>query len=166
MSRLTLCTLFLLGLGGCAARDAEFADYRFVAMATTIELRLPIGTTDAYPDLLGEIETELQAFGRDYYAWGDGELHRLNLALSASGSFDASPAMAALLGRARDIAVATDGAFDPGVGGLVELWGFNDAGGPGAHGQRHRGRAESRWIDREHRHCRQSPLGQRRRVHA
>jgi thiamine biosynthesis lipoprotein len=77
------------------------------------------------PDLIREIEAELRVFERDYYAWGDGELAALNRALNESRTFEASAGMAAVLLEAQAIAGMTDSAFDPGVGALVELWGFN-----------------------------------------
>jgi thiamine biosynthesis lipoprotein len=125
-----LSVLALLALSACGARDAAFVDYHLVAMATAVDLKLPLGASQPYPAVVAAIESDLHRFERDYYAWSDGELARLNQALRSTGEFDASPEMAALLARARDVAVATDGAFDPGVGTLVELWGFNDATHP------------------------------------
>jgi thiamine biosynthesis lipoprotein len=127
MRRHLILAFALVGLAACGIRDPAFVQHRLVAMATTVEIQLPTETSEKFPDLIAAIEADLREFERDYYAWSDGELRRLNLALSATGAFEASPDMAALLTRARAFAVATEGAFDPGVGTLVELWGFNDA---------------------------------------
>ena len=115
-----------VALAACS-RDDALVDYRLVALATTVELRLPAEAVRGQPDLVAGIEAGLARFGRDYYAWGDGELRELNRALTASGRFEASPAMAALLEAAREAAVASDGGFDPGVGALVERFGFHAA---------------------------------------
>lgn len=129
MSRLLAAGLAILGLVGCW-RSEEPVTLRLYAMETWVDLTLPPDAMRRERDLIAGIESELTQFGRDYYAWGDGELARLDHALSTSGAFDASPAMAGLLASAQRIARASNGAFDPGVGPLVELWGFNDAEHP------------------------------------
>jgi thiamine biosynthesis lipoprotein len=110
--------------------DRAFVRHRLFAMATWIDLTLPSATTRHHPELLAEIEAELRSFERDFYPWTDGELARLNAALSAGEAFEASPALAEVLVAAQRAAVASDGAFDPGVGSLVELYGLHDAAAP------------------------------------
>lgn len=130
MRALATGCLALICLVACGPRPPEFVEYRLVAMATSVEITLPAEASRQHPELIASIEAELGAFERDYYAWSDGELSRLNRALSSAGTFDASQAMADLIGRAKSVTAATNGAFDPGVGALVELWGFNDATRP------------------------------------
>lgn len=79
-------------------------------------------------EALASIEKMLRAYERDYYAWSaTGELAELNSAIAASQAFDVSPEMAGLLTRAKSIAETSEHFFDPGVGGLVELWGFHSS---------------------------------------
>ncbi len=127
MVRLLLSLLPFIAVSACGLRDSALVEHRLVAMATTVEISLLPEAEREHPELLGAIETDLREFERDYYAWTDGELRRLNLGLSARGEFETTPDMAALVARSRAVAVASNGAFDPGVGTLVELWGFNDA---------------------------------------
>ena len=125
--RAAILALLAVALAACGRPDSGFVEYRLFAMATWIDLTLPADATREHPGLIADIEAELADFGRDYYAWADGELARLNAALSAHQSFEASPALVAMLLRAQEVARASDGAFDPGVGALVELYGFHDA---------------------------------------
>lgn len=118
---------FIALLAACWSDNNRLIEHRFYAMATWIDVTLPAAATREHPRLIAEIEAELRVFERDFYPWTDGELARLNSALSAGEPFDASPALAALLASAQRVAAASDGAFDPGVGGLVELYGFHDA---------------------------------------
>lgn len=122
--------LAILALAGCGRTDA-LVDIELFAMGTWLDLSLPPGALERHPDLLARIEAELSAFERDYYAWADGELAALNRGLSEAGRFDTDADMAAVLATARDISLASEGAFDPGVGALVELWGFDDSSGTG-----------------------------------
>jgi len=113
-------------LASCTAPGDEPFRARILAMATWVEIVVPPGETDG-PGLATAAERMLRDFERDYYAWGDGELARLNATLSRGETFEASPELAALLATAKRLSAASDGAFDPGIGPLVELWGFNDA---------------------------------------
>ena len=122
--------LLALGFGvlvlmGCRPADDALATHRLLVMATWIDLSLPQDALQHEPELIASIEAELRRFEHDYYAWGDGELAALNRALTETGRFEASEGLAALLLTSQDIANTTDGAFDPGVGALVELWGFH-----------------------------------------
>jgi thiamine biosynthesis lipoprotein len=126
MRRLLVAGLAALALAACGGNNDALVDLRLFAMGTWVDLRLPRAATTDHPELIATIEAELRQFERDYYPWTEGELARLNAALTATGRFEASPALADLVAFAADIARATNGAFDPGVGGLVELWGFND----------------------------------------
>jgi thiamine biosynthesis lipoprotein len=111
---------------GCGAGDDALTEFRLYVMATVFDLSLPAGAVREDPGLLPAIESELRAFEIDYYPWSDGELAALNRALSNGDSFTVSAPLAGVLRRSREIATLSDGAFEPGVGPLVELWGFND----------------------------------------
>jgi len=127
--RVSLLAAFALVvlLAACGRDDSRIIEHRLYAMATWIDVTLPVRAAREHPQLIAEIEAELRVFERDLYPWTDGELARLNAALSAGEAFEASPALAAVLVSAQRAAVASDGAFDPGVGGFVELYGFHDA---------------------------------------
>jgi len=58
----------------------------------------------------------------------DSELSRFNAA-GADAPFAVSPDTARVVGQALDIGRMTDGAFDPTIGPLVDLWGFGPPGG-------------------------------------
>jgi thiamine biosynthesis lipoprotein len=119
--------LALTAVMGCRPATGELGTVTLFAMATTVELTLPDVVLREQPELIAEIESDLLAFGRDYYAWGDGELARVNRELTQRESVTTTPEMAALLARAQGIARTSGGAFDPGVGLLVEMWGFHAA---------------------------------------
>ncbi len=120
-------------LSACAAPATDFTTQRSFAMGTWVDVTFEsTGSERRDADLLREIETLLRAYEIDYYAWADGELGDLNAHLAASEPFDASDGLLRLLLRAKQLSAASDGNFDPGVGGLVELWGFHDSLVPAA----------------------------------
>jgi len=110
---------------GCAERLRLF-EARLYAMGTWVDIAV-FSSEDTAARLFEEAEAFLRRFEVDYYAWADGELARINRELAARGEATAEPAMAALLREARRLTIASEGAFDPAVGALVEQWGFHSA---------------------------------------
>ena len=115
-------------LGACArSSDERFYTERIVAMGTSVDVTAAAPDPELRAALADDIETLLRAFERDYYAWADGELARVNEALARGDAVRASPEFADLLRVAQRYSAASNGAFEPAVGALVELWGFHDA---------------------------------------
>lgn len=67
---------------------------------------------------------EFDRMHRTYHAWQPSELSALNEALAAGETPVVTPEMAALIADAQRIAAIGEGLFDPGIGGLIRLWGF------------------------------------------
>jgi thiamine biosynthesis lipoprotein len=74
---------------------------------------------DALDALFRELDVEWRSFG-------PGELGRVNDLLAAGEPADLSPRLSHLVERSLEIRERTDGLFDPRVGPLVALWGFQD----------------------------------------
>ncbi|MDH5254430.1 MAG: FAD:protein FMN transferase [Gammaproteobacteria bacterium] len=72
-----------------------------------------------------EIEHRFQTAGQDWYAFGTGELARVNALLARGEAATVSPALAPLIRRAMDLHARSGGRFDPGVCALVRLWQFD-----------------------------------------
>ena len=96
-------------------------------MGTTWSVKLVAPPTADAEALTAMAQRELDTVVRQMSPWEPlSDLSRYNRA--AAGSWTAlPPAFAQVLRCALEIAEATDGAFDPTLGGLVDLWGF----GPG-----------------------------------
>lgn len=67
---------------------------------------------------------EFDRLHRSYHAWQPSELTALNEAIAAGRTQAVSPELAGFIVEAQAIAKAGDGLFDPGVGALIRLWGF------------------------------------------
>jgi len=128
----SIATTFLLAAGllvGCAGDEAEFRQ-SFPALGTIITVEIRDADQRKAEIATAAIEKDMERIGRDWYAWGSGELGLLNELLAQGKSARVSPELAALIRRALEVRAASDGFFDPTVGMLVEAWGFHDANAP------------------------------------
>jgi thiamine biosynthesis lipoprotein len=67
---------------------------------------------------------EFDRLHRTYHAWQPSELSDLNAAIAAGKAAEVTPEMAALIKDAQRLSALGDGLFDPGIGALIRLWGF------------------------------------------
>lgn len=71
-----------------------------------------------------QVLAEFDRLHRTYHAWQPSELSALNAAIAAGKPFDVSSELAGYIHEAQAIAAASDYLFDPGLGRLIALWGF------------------------------------------
>ncbi|MEL7297228.1 MAG: FAD:protein FMN transferase [Pseudomonadota bacterium] len=109
---------------GCQ-RAAKTHHFEWLSFATTI--RLTIATSDASlaSSAAAAVQRRFEQIHRDWYAWGDGELGQINNTLLTTGTAPLSEEMADLLRQAKALASRSAHRFDPAVGPLVKLWGFD-----------------------------------------
>jgi thiamine biosynthesis lipoprotein len=133
--RAALLLALLAGTAACqppaptapAGAAPAVARIDFTAFGSPVSLQLAGADPDRAQAAVAGIQAFLAGAGRDWYAFGDGELARVNAALAAGEPAPVSPELAAIIGRALDIAARSGGRFDPAVGDLVTLWGFDRA---------------------------------------
>lgn len=114
--------LLVAGCGGIG--EQPLFEQRLLAMGTWVDLTIDAPEADG-ERLAGEIGQFLRGFERDYYAWADdGALARLNRALADGGRLEVDADLARVLEAAKRYCELSEGAFEPAVGDLVELWGF------------------------------------------
>ena len=120
-------SLFGLLLAGCAEQSAELPQQRIYAMGTWVDLSLRDADTVSASAIVAEIEALLMTLERDYYAWVPGQLAELNDKFHTGEPARVDAPMAELLTEAKRLSALSNGFFEPGLGALVELWGFHSS---------------------------------------
>ncbi|MDQ5880628.1 MAG: FAD:protein transferase [Pseudomonadota bacterium] len=72
----------------------------------------------------GAVLQEFDRLHRTYHAWQPSELTSLNEAIAAGKVPTVSTEMAGFIADAQRVAAAGEHLFDPGIGKLIQLWGF------------------------------------------
>lgn len=67
---------------------------------------------------------EFDRLHREFHAWKPGPLMALNAAIARGERHQVSPEMAAAIRDATQLSEASDGVFNPAIGQLIALWGF------------------------------------------
>ena len=103
---------------------------QFVAMGSPILLRITLergAPRDEAERAADEVRKLLVEFGVEGWAWGSGALARFNAELAAGRRARVPELLRPLLARAWQIHHDSDGWFEPRIGTLVRLWGFDQA---------------------------------------
>jgi thiamine biosynthesis lipoprotein len=123
---LLVAVLLLTSCGG----DNKTHRQTFPALGTLITIEIHDPDARRAERATRAVAEYLERIGREWYAWGDGELGRVNAALAQGEAAPVSPELAAPIRRALEIRDLSAGYFDPAVGLLVEAWGFHATNGP------------------------------------
>ena len=115
----------LAGCGGPPERVEEL-----LVFGSPAELRLRGADPARAQAALAEVAAELGQREREWHAWQDSDVTRINAAFAAGQAAEAPASVIALVRRAQPLSEATEGLFDPAIGGLVEAWGFHTSSFP------------------------------------
>jgi thiamine biosynthesis lipoprotein len=124
LAALAACLFALAMLAGCA-RDPLVSQESYV-FGTRVEI-LVWGESEATArTAINAALREFDRLHRTYHAWQPSELTALNASIAAGRTHTASAELAGLLRQAQALAARGDHLFDPGIGALIRLWGFQN----------------------------------------
>ncbi len=133
--RLLACAALLPLLAACAGRD-EVHHVQGHVFGTQVEVSI-YGPSERDAQQQGAaVLREFDRLHHKYHAWQPSQLTALNDAIARGEPFEADGEMVALLRSAAELSARSGDTFNPAIGRLIRLWGFqkNDigAGGPPA----------------------------------
>jgi thiamine biosynthesis lipoprotein len=121
------CRLVLLFALACllaACARAPLHQQQAFVFGTRVEILIAGLSEAAARPAAAAVLREFDRLHRRYHAWQPSELSRLNQALAAGRTVSVTPEMAGLLAGAQRFSLLSEGLFDPGIGALISLWGF------------------------------------------
>ncbi len=125
MSRILLGLLLLPLLLSCS-REAPVYQQQSYVFGTLVEVAIAGESEARATQLAGQVLAEFDRLHRTLHAWKPSELSRLNEAFAQGRSAPLSAELAALLRDAAALSAQSGGAFNPAIGGLISLWGFQN----------------------------------------
>jgi thiamine biosynthesis lipoprotein len=108
-----------------ACNNAAVTEYRFPAFGTDVRIEIVHPEPDRALAAANDVESHFRVVERDWYAFGSGELARVNSLLEQGRPAAVSAGLAPLIARAIELNARSGGLFDPGVCALVRLWQFD-----------------------------------------
>ncbi|MGM0594485.1 MAG: FAD:protein FMN transferase, partial [Pseudomonadota bacterium] len=91
------------------------------------------------------ITQDFQRMHHDWHAWEPGPLVDLNRAIANGEPADVIPSLIPIIERSSVLSAQSEGLFDPAIGGLLNLWGFQSSERP--NGPPPPDEAIARWVE-------------------
>lgn len=119
-----LILLALVGLLLAACGKAPLHQQESFVFGTRVEILIAgLEEAQARPAAAAVLR-EFDRLHRTYHAWQPSELSDLNAAIAAGKTHAVSPELAFFITDAQQRSALGEGRFDPGIGALIRLWGF------------------------------------------
>lgn len=123
-ARFRLILLALVGLLLVACGKAPLHQQESFVFGTRVEILIAgLEEAQARPAAAAVLR-EFDRLHRTYHAWQASELSDLNAAIAAGKRHAVSPELASFIADAQQRSALGEGRFDPGIGVLIRLWGF------------------------------------------
>ena len=120
---LTLTALLgALLLGACGR--APLQEQQAFVFGTRVEVLVAGGDTEQGRQAIAAVLREFDRLHRHFHAWQESELTVLNSAIFSGRPQTVSDELAAFIREAQQLSARGDHLFDPGIGRLIALWGF------------------------------------------
>jgi FAD:protein FMN transferase len=122
--KLFILAILALLLAACG-RPAPHGQESYV-FGTRVEVLVWGEPEDQARSAVAEVLREFDRLHRVYHAWQPSEMTALNEAIAAGRPHEVGAEFAGFIREAQTASEAGEHLFDPGIGRLIELWGFHD----------------------------------------
>ena len=109
-------------LAGCSRSSLQ--EQQAYVFGTRVEVLVASAEPATARQAIATVLQEFDRLHRSYHAWQDSELTALNTAIAAGQPHAVTPELAGFIREAQALSAQGDHLFDPGIGRLIALWGF------------------------------------------
>lgn len=120
-----LYAALLLILTACA-KEAPLYQQQSYVFGTLVDVTIAGESEARAKELSSQVLREFDRLHSTLHAWKPSELSRLNEAIARRRSTPVSPELAEILRDAAALSAQSGGSFNPAIGGLIKLWGFQN----------------------------------------
>jgi thiamine biosynthesis lipoprotein len=123
MLRLAVFALLFSGLLSACGKEPLYQEQGYV-FGTLVEVSI-YGDNEAHArQAIASVMHEFQRLHNELHAWQPSELSELNKAFARGESKAVTPELAAMLQDSTKLSIKSKGLFNPSIGNLIQLWGF------------------------------------------
>jgi thiamine biosynthesis lipoprotein len=116
--------MLVLLLSACAKREEPLYQQQLLTFGTIVEISIWGAEKGLAQQASSQIGEDLQQMHNDWHAWHDSPLVRMNQALSVGASATVPASILPLVQKSIALSRASEGMFNPAMGRLIKLWGF------------------------------------------
>lgn len=129
---LTILTILLtvVVLGSCSEPKHEASNYQVYVFGTLVDITLWGAKSEQEEKAVAAITQDFQRMHHDWHAWNPGPLVDINKAIAAGKPAKVIPSLIPIIKQSTILSRQSEGLFDPAIGGLLNLWGFQSDGRP------------------------------------
>ncbi len=121
--------LLVLVLSACS-NGSRVTEHQLLVFGTIVKISVYGASTQQQRKAISVIGANFQRMHYEWHAWEPGPLVELNAAVKAGNKAPIPQSLMPLLPRAIELARQSDGLFNPAMGSLLNLWGFQQSERP------------------------------------
>lgn len=140
---LVFATLFLSV--GCSESQQTASNYQVYVFGTLVDITIWGTPPKQQEKAVAAITQDFQRMHHDWHAWKPGPLVDINKAIAAGKPTKVIPSLIPIIKQSTVLSDQSEGLFDPAIGGLLNLWGFQSDGRP--NGPPPSKEAIANWVD-------------------
>ncbi len=123
--RLIVFLLFGSGITACTPADTQRIESdTFFVFGTLVDVQFANTSPELAQQGFAATQSDLEYMHYAWHAWQPGPLGRTNKLLETTAWFSATPSVLPVIQRGRELTLKSGGFFDPAIGHLIRLWGF------------------------------------------
>lgn len=113
-----------LWLAGCSSGSDDTYTQQLFAFGTLVDISVYGVPPDQARQAIQAVDTLFQKQHRDWHAWQRGALDTLNQAMAAGEVIETDRSIIQLIQLGQQFELSSNGLFNPAIGQLLKLWGF------------------------------------------
>jgi len=119
-----LLAVALVAMAGCSERSPETYRQEVYVFGTLVDITIYDAPRDRARDAMNTIADVFRRMHHDWHAWEPGPLTKINDAIAAGRPAHVIPSLLPVIRKSKALSLRSGGLFNPAIGGLLNLWGF------------------------------------------